>query len=202
MTFRLTTVALALLCAHVCFSQQPAGQAAGRGGQTQLPRVVSPEILPDKKVTFRLRAPKAGEVLLNGNWDGGRNIPMTKDDAGIWSVTVGPLGEQLWGYSFSVDGLKVMDPGDGEYERDGNLYDNLLMISGPASDLWDFKADVPHGTVQAVWYSSEILKQKAAACMSIRLPGTNRARRNTRCSTCFMAAAAMKTPGPPWDEPT
>ena len=56
---------------------------------------------------------------------------MTKDDEGIWSVTVGPLGEQLWGYSFSVDGIKVMDPGDGEYERDGNRYDNLLMISGP-----------------------------------------------------------------------
>jgi len=57
--------------------------------------VVSPEILPDKKVTFRLRAPKATEVLLNGNWDGGRNIQMTKDDAGIWWVTLGPLGEHL-----------------------------------------------------------------------------------------------------------
>jgi enterochelin esterase-like enzyme len=170
-TFRLTTVAAALFCAHAGFSQQQpaAGQAAGRG--PQLPRVVSPEILSDKKVTFRLRAPKAGEVLLNGNWDGGRNIPMTKDDAGIWSVTVGPLGEQLWGYSFSVDGLKVMDPGDGEYERDGNRYDNLLMVSGPASDLWDFKPDVPHGTVQAVWYSSEILKQKGRRMYVYTPPG-------------------------------
>jgi enterochelin esterase-like enzyme len=171
MTFRFTTVSLALLCANVWFSQQVAGQAAGRGGQAQLPRVVSPEILPDKKVTFRLRAPKAGEVLLNGNWDGGRNIQMAKDDAGIWSVTVGPLADQLWGYSFSVDGLKVMDPGDGEYERDGNRYDNLLMISGPASDLWEFKADVPHGTVQAVWYSSEILKQKGRRMYVYTPPG-------------------------------
>ncbi len=122
-TFRLTIVAVvvALVCAPAAFSQQAAApSAAGRGAQGPLPRVVSPELLPDKKVTFRLRAPKAGEVLLNGNWDGGRNIPMTKDDEGIWSVTVGPLGEQLWGYSFSVDGLKVMDPGDGEYERDGS----------------------------------------------------------------------------------
>ena len=84
---------------------------------------------------------------------------MTKDDQGIWSATVGPLGEQLWGYSFSVDGIKVLDPGNGEYQRDGNRYDNLLMISGPASDLWDFKADIPHGAVQAVWYPSEILKK-------------------------------------------
>jgi enterochelin esterase-like enzyme len=141
-----------LLFAIAAFSQM------GRGPQG--PRVVSPEILSDKKVAFRLLAPKAGSVVLNGNWDNGTNIQMTKDDQGIWSVTVGPLAEQLWGYSFSVDGVKVLDPGNGEYQRDGNRYDNLLMVSGPASDLWDFKPDVPHGAVQAVWYPSDVLKQK------------------------------------------
>ena len=58
--------------------------------------------------------------------DSGTNIKMARDDAGTWSVTVGPLGEQLWGYFFSVDGVRVMDPGDGEYERDGKRYDNPL----------------------------------------------------------------------------
>ena len=98
------------------FAQAPpqaAGQPPGQrmAGAPQGPRVVSPEILPDKKVTFRLLAPKAAAVVLNGNWENGTNIPMTKDDQGIWSVTVGPLGEQLWGYSFNVDGVKVMRPG-------------------------------------------------------------------------------------------
>ena len=54
-----TTVAVvaALVCATAAFSQQAPGQAAaGRGAQPQLPRVISPEILPDKKVTFRVRA--------------------------------------------------------------------------------------------------------------------------------------------------
>jgi enterochelin esterase family protein len=133
--------------------------------------VVSPEILPDKRVIFRLRAPNAKDVLLNGNWDQGTNIKMTKDDQGIWSVTVEPLAEQLWGYSFNVDGLKVLDPGNGEYQRDGSRYDNLLMISGAASDLWDFKPDVPHGTVQAVWYPSEILKQKGRRMYVYTPPG-------------------------------
>src|SRR5437773_4587372 len=154
------TVAAALICATAVLSQPAPGQAAAGRGATQGPRVISPEILPDKRVTFRLAAPKAGEVLLNGNWDNGRNIKMTKDDAGIWSVTVDPLGEQLWGYSFSVDGVKVLDPGNGEYQRDGARYDNLLMISGPASELWDFRPEIPHGAVQAIWYPSEILKQK------------------------------------------
>jgi len=170
--FQVLSAAVATgLVAAAAFSQQapPAG-APGRAA-AQGPRVVSPEILPDKRVTFRLLAPKAGEVLLNGNWDNGRNIKMAKDDQGIWSVTVDPLGEQLWGYSFSVDGVKVLDPGNGEYQRDGARYDNLLMISGPASDLWDFKPDVAHGTVQAIWYPSEILKQKGRRVYVYTPPG-------------------------------
>jgi enterochelin esterase family protein len=140
-------------------------------GAPQGPRIVSPEILPDKKVTFRLLAPKADTVVLNGNWDMGTNIPMTKDEAGVWSVTVGPLGEQLWGYSFNVDGVKVMDPGNGEYQRDGQRYDNLLMITGPASDAWTFKPDIPHGTVAAVWYPSTILKQPGRRMYVYTPPG-------------------------------
>jgi enterochelin esterase-like enzyme len=140
----------------------PAGGPAGRGvmgrGRGGGPR--SPEILSDKKVTFRLSAPKASAVVLNGSWDIGTDIAMTKDDQGVWSVTAGPLGEQLWWYSFRVDGVKVLDPGNGEYARDGAQYDNWLMISGPFSDSWEFKPDVPHGAVQSVWYPSEILNLK------------------------------------------
>ena len=153
-----------LLLAFVAASAQqppapaPAQNPAARGGAAALPRVVSPEVMPDKRVTFRLRAPEATKVLLNGNWDKGTNIEMTRDDQGIWSVTVGPLGDQLWAYSFSVNGVKVLDPGNGEYQRDGSRYESLLMISGPASTTWEFK-EVPHGAVQAIWYPSEILKK-------------------------------------------
>ena len=161
----LPLLSMPLALAQVPQAQGAGGQAApaqaapGRGGPAR-PRVVSPEILPDKRVTFRLYAPKATEVTLTGHWENGTNVPLEKNDEGIWSVTAGPLGEQLWGYSFTVDGVKVLDPGNAELQRDGNRYENLLMISGPASDLWDFK-DVPHGSVEAVWYSSEILKQKS-----------------------------------------
>jgi enterochelin esterase family protein len=181
----------------LCAQQAPAQPAPGRGA-AQGPRVVSPEILPDKRVTFRLLAPKASEVLLNGNWDNGRNIKMTKDDQGIWSVTVDPLGEQLWGYSFSVDGIKVLDPGNGEYQRDGARYDNLLMISGPASDLWDFKPEVPHGSVQAIWYPSEILKQKGRRMYVYTPPGYETSAARYPVLYLLHGAAAMKMPGPPW----
>jgi enterochelin esterase-like enzyme len=156
-------IVVLLIAAAAAFAQQPPNPApaqipAGRGGAAAAPRVASPEILPDKRVTFRLRAPDAAKVLLNGTWDNGTNIAMTMDAEGIWSVTIGPLGDQLWAYSFNANGVKVLDPGNGEYQRDGNRYESLLMISGPASTPWEFK-DVPHGAVQAVWYPSEILKK-------------------------------------------
>jgi enterochelin esterase family protein len=108
-------------------------------------------------VTFRLDAPQATEVTLNGSWDGAVNIKMTKDETGVWSVTIAPLGAQLWGYWYIVDGVKALDPGNAETQRDGARYANLLMIPGAESELWDFK-DVPHGTVQAIWYPSPTLK--------------------------------------------
>jgi hypothetical protein len=56
-----------------------------------------------------------------------------------------------------VDGVKALDPVNGETQRDGLRYDNLLMINGPSSDPWTFKQEVPHGTVHIVWYPSSIL---------------------------------------------
>src|SRR6266849_5038825 len=144
--------ALVTLVVSPAFGQQAPAPAAP---PPPLPR--SPEIHPDKTVTFRLSAPRSTEVTLNGSWDGAANIKMTKDEGGVWSVTVGPLGAQLWGYWYLVDGVKALDPGNSETQRDGARYANLLMISGAESALWDFK-DVPHGTVQAVWYPSSTLK--------------------------------------------
>ena len=156
----------------VALSVSAHGQQAPAQAQpaARPPALKSPEIHPDHTVTFRLAAPKAQEVTLNGSWDNGTNLPMTKDDQGVWSATIGPLSPQLWGYWFIVDGVKALDPNNGETQRDGSRYDNLLMISGPESEWWDFK-DVPHGTVQAVWYPSPTLKMDQRRMMVYTPPG-------------------------------
>src|SRR5207249_7699023 len=64
------------------------------------PPVVSPEVHPDKKVTFRIRAPKAGEVTVRGDWMTGAPEKLDKDDKGVWSVTVGPLTPDFYSYAF------------------------------------------------------------------------------------------------------
>lgn len=179
-------VLASLFCTAGAFAQQApttgpatsAARGAGRGGargDTRVtargPRVVSPEVQADKKATFRLYAPKATAVVLDGTWPEGNGVPMTKDEQGVWSVTVGPLGDELWGYSFIVDDVKVMDPGNAEFQRDGQRYDSLLMISGPASETWEFKPQVAHGTVSAVWYPSEVLKQASRRMYVYTPPG-------------------------------
>jgi len=175
-----TAIVVALLCAPVAFAQPDPGAA----NRPQSPKILSPEIHPDRTVTFRFWAPKSQEVTLNGSWDGGTDIKMTKDAQGVWSVTIGPMAPQLWGYWFLADGVKALDPNNGETQRDGNRYDNLLMVSGPESALWDFK-DVPHGTVEQVWYPSPILKQ-ARRRMYVWLPPDYKESNSTKYPVLYL----------------
>ena len=75
-------------------------------------KVHSPELLPDGRVTFRILAPKATAVMVEGNWSGGRDVPMTKDDAGLWSVTTSPLPSELWAYGNSRGDLTMLRAAD------------------------------------------------------------------------------------------
>jgi enterochelin esterase-like enzyme len=162
-------VAFMLLALSVSAQQPPAappqpGQspAAGRAGAAgrgmAMPAAVrSPEILADQKVTLRLRAPNAVDVQVNGDWPQGRGIKMTKDDQGIWSITVGPLTPELWNYTYSVDGVSTLDPSNANLLRDGTRYMSFFILDGALSANYAIK-DVPHGNVSQVWYNSPTLK--------------------------------------------
>ena len=128
-----------------------------RGWANSPPGRPRPRSCRTEKSTFRLSAPRAVEVILNGDWEGGQNVPMVRNDMGVWSVTVGPLEPELWGYTFSVDGVRTLDPRNSNTKRDGARYDNILIIRGPVSELYEMK-DVPHGRLSQVWYSSPTLK--------------------------------------------
>jgi enterochelin esterase family protein len=119
-------------------------------------RLSSPEVSEDRRVTFRLLAPKATAVTLNGSWIGATELPMTKDERGVWSITVGPLAPQMYGYWFMADGVRALDPSNAETERDGSRFNSMVMVSGPESTAWEFK-DVPHGTLEEIWYPSPTL---------------------------------------------
>lgn len=147
-------------------------------------RVRSPESAPDGRVTFRLAAPKANEVTLNASWPGGTNLPMTKGADGIWTATAGPLPPQLYGYWFLVDGVRALDPNNSETERDGNRFNSLVMVNGSQSADWTFR-DVPHGTVEQVWYPSPTLKQGQRR-MYVYLPPNYGRRGNVRYPVLYL----------------
>ena len=134
------------------------GQApAGRRGMQAMPRLVSPEIKADNTVIFRLRAPNATDVIVNGDWPEGRGVKMAKDNEGVWSATVGPLTPELWGYTFSVNGVTVLDSSNGNIRRDGARFANIFIIDGSFSANYQVR-DIPHGNVNMVWYNSPTLK--------------------------------------------
>ena len=119
--------------------------------------VVSPEILPDNQVTFRLFAPEAATVSVNGEWmEMGQSQDLVRNDTGLWSATLGPLEPEFYGYSFYVDGVQVPDPSNPLIKRDGVRIANELLIRGQQSELYAVN-NVPHGTLSKVWYDSPTL---------------------------------------------
>jgi hypothetical protein len=118
-------------------------------------RIVSPEVSVDRRVTIRFHAPGAKEVSVR--MDGFlQPLPMTKDEAGVWSVTTDPLEPDYYGYSIVMDGVALVDP------NNPLLVPNLLRSSsaahvpGPASVPWETN-DVPHGVVHRHFYRSRVV---------------------------------------------
>jgi len=123
--------------------------------QPQAP-LPSPDVKADRTVTFRIRAPKATEVVLNGEWKGGGKLAMTKDEQGVWSVTVGPLERDLYGYSYSVDGMTVTDPSNSVLKPMRSPRTSVVEVPGDPPRLHEYQS-VPHGTVRLHEYESKAL---------------------------------------------
>ncbi|MCB1279606.1 alpha/beta hydrolase-fold protein [Prosthecobacter sp.] len=123
--------------------------------------VISPEFQDDHSVVFRLRGPKLESVLLRGQWDK-KQVPMTKDAEGLWSINVPNVPAGVWEYSFIVDGLTIIDPLNPAQKPQRSPSASILQIPGDPPNVWDFQ-DVPHGTVHQHTYLSKALgKQRGA----------------------------------------
>ena len=135
--------------------------------------VVSPEINPDKTVTFRLNAPKASHVQVTGDFlpaskistpfgtmEGPGYADLKRNSDGIWEYTLStPLTPELYSYTFVVDSLRINDPSNVYLLRDVATLQNVFIIPGEQADLYSVN-EVPHGTVSKVWYDSSSLGEK------------------------------------------
>ena len=119
--------------------------------------VLSPEVHPDRKVTFRLQAPGADKVELSGQFLKG-NQPMQKDGSGVWSITVGPVEPNLYPYNFVVDGVGVSDPSNPEVFPNERFKPSLVDIPGDPA-LPHAVQDVPRGEMTCCSYESKTLNR-------------------------------------------
>ena len=126
----------------------------------------SPEINADKTVTFRFFAPNADSVFVTGDFlptmkvksrfglvDAPKPALLKKDDKGVWTYTTEALAPELYSYSFTVDGLRNVDPNNPFLNRDVATVTNIFIVGGPQADYYKVN-DIAHGSVTRRWYDS------------------------------------------------
>jgi len=122
--------------------------------------LISPEVLSDHRVTFRIYAPKASAVTVGGDWVGSSGpAKLEKDDKGVWSATVGPLVPDFYSYSFTVDGVKTLDPKNATIKQGISSLDNMFFLPGEEA-AFEENQKVPHGDIRLVWYQSTTLDRQ------------------------------------------
>jgi enterochelin esterase family protein len=157
-TARLIHVIVAVAFAIATTLQAQSTNPPSRFRVPQGPQVKSPEVGADRRVTFRIHAPRAESVRLSAGDipNLGTNGTMSKGTNGVWEVTIGPIDSGAYRYNFSVDGLPVIDPRNpATSEANANTW-SLVYV--PGADFMDTK-DVPHGAVSEVTYYSKTLKR-------------------------------------------
>jgi enterochelin esterase-like enzyme len=129
-------------------------------------QIISPEILENNTVIFRVLAPEVKSVQVTGDFlptvkmetpmgqmDGPGKTDLTKGENGVWEFTSQPLSPELYNYSFIIDGFTTTDPNNPFLIRDVASVTNVFIIGGGHADLYKTN-DIPHGTVARRWYDS------------------------------------------------
>jgi len=129
------------------------------------PPADSPEIAKDGSVTFKVKAADADTVRLI--IDSRLDTLMKHTGNETWSITLRDLEPDLYMYHYIVDGMKVLDNENAHTLRDVKNVMNTFVLD-PQGDCPMAVHDVPHGTVQAVWYDSPTLNMNRR--MMIYLP--------------------------------
>jgi enterochelin esterase-like enzyme len=127
-------------------AEEPALQTAQESHQQP------PTVHPDGSITFSFPAPAAKSVVLS--LEGFDPLPMKSGPGGSWSVTTPPLAPEVYGYSFKVNGITFLDPGNVSIKPNLLNLSNTIEVPGPSPRDWDVQ-DVPHGVLHHHLYRSQ-----------------------------------------------
>ncbi|MCB2377957.1 esterase [Hymenobacter sp. BT635] len=128
----------------------PTYTVLGAPAATNVRNAQYPQILPDNRAVFRLKAPGVQRAQL----DLGRKYDMAKDSSGTWTVTTDTLSRGLHYYSLVLDGLPIADPASATFYGMGRMASGI-EIPGRGTSFYALK-DVPHGEVRLKRFFSKV----------------------------------------------
>ncbi len=111
-----------------------------------------PQILPDSRVVFRIKAPDAQKVQI----DLGKKYDMIKDTGGYWIVTTDSISEGFHYYSLLIDAVALVDPSSETFYGMGRMASGI-EIPFKGDDYYAIK-DVPHGDIRIKKYYSAVTR--------------------------------------------
>jgi enterochelin esterase-like enzyme len=122
----------------------------GTSASTNVRSSKYPQILPDNRVVFRIKAPDAQKMQI----DLMKKYDMVKDTGGYWTLTTDPVSEGFHYYSLLVDGVAVADPSSETfYGMSRNA--SGIEIPFPGQGYYALK-EVPHGDMRIKRYYSPV----------------------------------------------
>lgn len=120
----------------------------GTPAETNIRNAKYPQILPDNRVIFKIKAPEAVKVQI----DLGKKYDMTKDGEGIWNVTTDVINKGFNYYSLLIDGVAVADPASETFYGMGRMVSGI-EIPNKEGDFYGLN-NVPHGDINVKKYFS------------------------------------------------
>ncbi len=121
----------------------------GTPASTNIRNAQYPQILPDNRVVFRVKAPNAKKVQI----DLGKKYDMVKDTSGFWHVTTDSISRGFHYYSLLIDDLALADPASETFYGMSRQASGI-EIPYKEGGFYALK-DVPHGDIRIKKYFSK-----------------------------------------------
>ncbi len=138
------------LVAQTLPAAPPTAPGGGRGGPPPKPAYT---VNPDRTVTFSLRAPDASVIKVSGDFVTGAQ-EMKKAEDGSWNFTTAALKPSVYNYTFSIDGVRDIDPANPMVKLGDRSSESMFEVPGDKPTFYDIQP-VPHGTVHISYYDSK-----------------------------------------------
>ncbi|MBE9462691.1 alpha/beta hydrolase-fold protein [Dyadobacter subterraneus] len=123
----------------------------GTRAATNIRTAQYPQILPDNRVVFRVKAPEAQKVQI----DLGKKYEMKKDTGGYWAVTTDSISKGFHYYSLLIDGVALADPASETFYGMGRMASGIEIPYRNGG--YYAQRDVPHGDIRIKKYFSKTM---------------------------------------------